>query len=325
MKIRSLRMLRHFLTVSRTGNLHRAASEEALSQSAITKSIQQLESILGVPLFDRTPKGVVLTAYGQIVQKRAKRMAAECSLMEREVLEMHTGQAGRLRIAAGSVWSTVLLPQIVSTLNQRKPTAEFSIVQSTGSQFLELFENNQIDVALGALDSMLQTEKSEKSDSLSLSIDTHTYEPLTTIETQFFAREGHPLHALNRVTAHDIAEYSLAFFRSDIELQMQLGVYFSSHGLHQPAPALLSDSISGVMESLRCSTMVTCLPGPLRQYASSFGVGPLRMNTSPWTFQSGIIMPATTRGYPLLEEFVLLLKQALADSEAFQAGAAHER
>lgn len=101
MRIGSIRMLRHFIAASQTGNIHRAAKTQSLTQSAITKSIKQLEEGLGVPLFDRSSTGVSLTSYGHALYARAKRVEAECELIEKELSEMASGHAGRLTIGAG--------------------------------------------------------------------------------------------------------------------------------------------------------------------------------------------------------------------------------
>lgn len=62
------RLLRHFLAVADHKGMSSAAAELHISQPALTKSIRQLEGILGVELFERLPTGVILTRFGEILR-----------------------------------------------------------------------------------------------------------------------------------------------------------------------------------------------------------------------------------------------------------------
>lgn len=62
-----LRLLRHALALARHGNFARAAGALNLTQPSMSRSIAALESLLGVPLFDRTNKGITPTAFGRIL------------------------------------------------------------------------------------------------------------------------------------------------------------------------------------------------------------------------------------------------------------------
>ena len=148
--LRSLRMLNHFLAASRKGNIHQAAESLALTQSAVSKGIQQLEAELGVPLFERSSRGVRLTRFGEVLYERAAQVETECELIKREMAEMAHGRRGNLRIAAGAVWSSVLLPQALSRLHAKRPSARFTIIRSSGPRFAELFAEGRIDMALGS-------------------------------------------------------------------------------------------------------------------------------------------------------------------------------
>jgi LysR family transcriptional regulator of gallate degradation len=67
----SLRQIRSFLAVNEHASVTGAAKALCRSQTAVTKSIQDLEKSVGVTLFDRTPKGMSLTAYGEVLLPRA--------------------------------------------------------------------------------------------------------------------------------------------------------------------------------------------------------------------------------------------------------------
>ena len=76
----NLRQLKAFRAVCRTGSITRASELIHLSQPALTRQIQDLESFCGCKLFERTRHGIVLTDEGELFQVRAEEML---SLAER--------------------------------------------------------------------------------------------------------------------------------------------------------------------------------------------------------------------------------------------------
>ena len=295
--LRSLRMLTHFLAASRASNLHRAAKMVSVSQSALSKSLQQLETDLGVKLFDRSVRGVTLTKYGEALHERASRVEAECALIEREINEMASGRAGSLSIGAGAAWSSVRLPKILVALQESRPSARFTVLRSSGPQFAEQFANGEIDIGLGSLDAITQNE------------DEYACEPLSMIETHFLAHRNHDLHRQSHVSLEELSNYPWSMFRLDQELHKRIGTLFDSNRLSRPAPVLTADSVTTVLETLRLSKMITCLPTPLLSLAKSFDVEPLPVGISPWTFRSGVVYRKASLGYPLLDEMLNALHQ----------------
>ncbi len=295
--LRSLRMLNHFLAASRTGNIHKAARSLSLTQSALSKSIHQLEAELGVTLFERSSRGVSLTRFGEVLYERAAQVETECNLIEREMAEMAQGRRGNLRIAAGAVWSSVLLPRVLSRLHARRPSAQFTIIRSSGPRFADLFADGRIDIALGSLEAFSSAN------------DTFVCEPLSEFKTLFLAHHDHELHRNPEVTLKDLASCSLSMFRLDPELVRRVGTLFATNGLPRPQPTLLADSVTSVLEMLRSSDTITCLPSPLLSIAEPFGVVPLPIDLSPWTFQSGVMFRRTGLRYPLLADVLSILRE----------------
>ena len=73
----NLRHLHVFLSVSSAGSVARAADALYRVSSAVTRSIGELETSLGTPLFERRPRGMLLNAYGELVLLRARRIEQE--------------------------------------------------------------------------------------------------------------------------------------------------------------------------------------------------------------------------------------------------------
>ena len=93
-----LRLLRYFAAVAAEGNLTRAATRLFVSQPALTKQIQQLESHLGVRLFTRSRAGMTLTAAGQVLADRVPDVLADWDRAWREVKSADAQAARVLRV-----------------------------------------------------------------------------------------------------------------------------------------------------------------------------------------------------------------------------------
>jgi LysR family transcriptional regulator of gallate degradation len=83
-----LQKLRAFAAVSEHGNVHRAGEALHLSQPAVTRAVRHLEEAIGVALFERTTKGMELTAAGRCVQRRAQSALGELHLAGTEILKL---------------------------------------------------------------------------------------------------------------------------------------------------------------------------------------------------------------------------------------------
>ena len=80
--------LEYFLAVARIGNMTAAANSLHVAQASVSRSIARLESELGVPLFERSGRGIFLNDYGKIFYDRAETILRELDDGARELKEM---------------------------------------------------------------------------------------------------------------------------------------------------------------------------------------------------------------------------------------------
>lgn len=95
----SLRLLRALLAVVDEGSITRAAASLGVTQQAVSGQIRQLEAIAGASLLVRTPRGVELTAAGEVVAKRGAAMLAEAEAMLTDIQGAAAERSARLRVA----------------------------------------------------------------------------------------------------------------------------------------------------------------------------------------------------------------------------------
>ena len=129
----SLKQLAVFNAVADTGSVSMAADKLALTQSATSMSLAQLEKMLGRPLFERQGKQMALTHWGTWLRPKAKRLLQDASQIEMGFFEQHL-LSGELRIGASQTPAEHLVPNLISNIDSDFPEMRISLeVRSTDS------------------------------------------------------------------------------------------------------------------------------------------------------------------------------------------------
>ena len=145
------RLLRTFATVARTENLTAAAERLHLVQSTVTAQVQALEKELGLRLFDRLPRGVVLTGAGREVLAQAEAvLEAESRL--RAVATSAGGAGGqvtgRVVLSAGETLVSARLPGVIAALRRSHPAVEVDLRTMGTAAAVAALRSGELDLAL---------------------------------------------------------------------------------------------------------------------------------------------------------------------------------
>ncbi|GHA05174.1 LysR family transcriptional regulator [Novosphingobium arvoryzae] len=111
--VMNLKHLRHAVGLADFGSFTAAADRLAISQPALSRSIQALEHSLGLTLFIREPGRIVLTEAGQDVISQARMVLRQASNLEQAARQLASGEAGRVRIGLGPMFSRLAEPLLV--------------------------------------------------------------------------------------------------------------------------------------------------------------------------------------------------------------------
>src|ERR1051325_1171876 len=122
-----LRQLDVLLAVAECGSMAKAADQLAISQPVVSKTIAELEHILGTKLFDRNRRGVELTLYGRALAERSFVVMNDLrsSIAELEFLSNPT--AGELRIGASDPIAAGMLGDIIDRMTRKHPGLAFEV------------------------------------------------------------------------------------------------------------------------------------------------------------------------------------------------------
>lgn len=143
--------LRAFVAIAEQGTIRAAARSLALSQTAVTKSLRELELDLQVPLLSRSPQGVRLNEAGLELLRRAKLILAEVDDARASIRSLSGQGTPRVHAAVTPAFSLLCLPDALQRFRSRYPDARLSIRDAFLSEMLPMLRDGSIDVAITSL------------------------------------------------------------------------------------------------------------------------------------------------------------------------------
>ena len=147
-----IRQLKAFLAIAEAKTFTAGARRVNVTQAAISMQIRQLEDEVGLQLFTRTPRRVIMTEAGEHLLDRARRIMREHDTALAEIAELGGVEHGRLRIGSASAeFATQQLPLILQGLKARFPNAELSISAGTSLTLVEKIMHGETDIAFVSL------------------------------------------------------------------------------------------------------------------------------------------------------------------------------
>jgi DNA-binding transcriptional LysR family regulator len=139
-----LRQLRGFVAVARTGTVTAAANSLGLAPASVSEQVRRLEAGLGVPLFERTPRGMRLTEPGAALLARAQGLLDHADEVRRAV----TGSRRRVRIGALEMLAAAKLPAVIRRLAERSPDLDVEVHSLSRQPLLEAVSGGRLDAVL---------------------------------------------------------------------------------------------------------------------------------------------------------------------------------
>lgn len=250
-------LLRQFLAVVTEGTLTGAAEKVAVTQPALSKSIRKLERELGVPLFERLPRGIALTAYGKTLLPHAQRIVAECRLADLELQAFGSGHKGLLRIGAGLMFGATFVPAAIAELYGTYPGVAFQLTSAVTEVNFPLLCAGELDLIFGLLPPAATIP------------DYLTSRPLLELTSRVVAGTDHPLVRRRVVRAADLVQWPWVVIQHDRELVNTILATLAADAAtrdddaRRPTIAVEVSSLSSLVRLLRSGTYLSCFAEPL--------------------------------------------------------------
>ncbi len=147
-----IRQLKAFLAIAEAKTFTAGARRVNVTQAAISMQIRQLEDEVGLQLFTRTPRRVILTEAGEYLLERARKILREHDSALAEIAEVAGAELGRLRIGTASgTFAMHQLPWILQRLKEKFPNSDLTVSSGTSQKLVDRMMHGEIDMAFVSL------------------------------------------------------------------------------------------------------------------------------------------------------------------------------
>lgn len=301
-----IRHLRHFAAVVECGNLSRAADKVFISQPALTRSIKNLEDLLGALLLERRPRGVVPTAAGEALYGYARLVLNECTRAREEVRAVQSGARGQISIGIAAMFADHIVDRAVVRTCAGGADVSMSVTQGFLEDLVEALQDGRLDLIFSNLG------QSALPDDL-------TVEPLYEIRAYAYAGPSHPLAGARRLTKEALLGARWAVVDQP-HMRDFLDRYFSADSLPSPPYVVRTNSLNLIRSLLASGEFVGILPEHLVRVRARRGeVRRLDAPDCPVIRKAGLITRSSAPLRPVLQAFVDELRAACRE-----AGGMHE-
>lgn len=232
--------------VAEQGSMAKAARQLALSQPAISKAVAELEHTLGVPLLERSTRGVHLTEFGAILRARGRVVFDELNEALGEIAHHADPSTGEVRVGTTEPMAEIIA-SIVSRLSQRYPRIRYQVTMSDTGSLVRDLRARVFDVAI--------TRWATAPDQGDLDVD-----PLFQAALAVLADRGHPLARKRALRLADLMAEAWCLSPPDTYLGRVVGAAFRTEGLPLPPVTLTTVSIYMRLCLLAEGRFLTMLP-----------------------------------------------------------------
>jgi len=218
-----------------------------LSQPTVTKALQDIESTLGVKLFQRTNRGIEPTPYGEIFARHAKVVLAQLRHAAEELESLRAGYSGKVTVGTLLAAAASILPDAIALLKKERPGVAISVSVGTYDILMPALLAGDLDMVLGRLP--------EEGRSGALIYEEFYAEPVCLV-----TRRGHPLTRKRRLSLRDLTGEPWLLPLPETALRRQVERAFVDAGVPLPRNVIESVSILTNRVLLRKSDSIAVMP-----------------------------------------------------------------
>lgn len=284
-------------------NIHRAAEELHMTQPAASKQIKDLEEMLDVRLFERLPRGMEPTIYGETMIRHARMALTSLALAHDDLVALKAGLSGQVEVGVIMSPAMALLPRAIARIKEQAPLLRIGVHLEPSNVLLDKLQRGTLDFMIGRI--------LEKEDSSGLVYEELTEEPACAV-----VRPGHALLEAKDLRLEDIADRPWILPPPGSILRHRFDMMFRRAGLQPPSNVVDTTALLLITTLLQQTDSLHVMPLEVAQYYASLNVMRVLPIDLPCTMDAfGIIRQQEHLLSPGAE---LLLKQVrLAASEIY--------
>ncbi len=241
-----IRQFRLIDAIARTGQLSLAADFLSITQPAASRTLADLERMVGEPLFERRPKGLVPTPLGEVFIRHTQTLISELDVTIRDVEGFRSGQAGTVRIGTVTGPAVGYVVPALQKLKTEAPLCEVSIDVAPSVELLEKLFQGHYDFVLGRVPPDV--------DPRLLEIRRGRVE-----EIRLMTRTGHPIHRQVPVSFDRLGGLTWVIQRTGMPLRDAIEQAFVNRNLPVPRDTVDTASLLVTISYLKDTDSIAAM------------------------------------------------------------------
>ena len=308
LKTRQLLLL---VALAEEGNIHRAAEVLNMTQPAASKLLKDLEDVLGVSLFDRLPRGMRPTWYGEAMIRHARSALSSLNQAHDEVQALKAGRFGQVAVGAITTPGIMLLPQAIASVKATHPTLRVALHIETSDVLLERMAQGRMD--------MLVARLFANHDKTALKYEALAEEPAVAI-----VRPGHPLLRVDGLSLRDLVNRAWIVPPEGSVLRHRFDLMFREEGLDAPVNLIETTALLFITKMIAESDVICLIAGDVARYYQEHGVVEVLPIDLPCHMDAFGVITRTDRPLsPAAKVMLSEVKRAAAEVYGVQLEASH--
>jgi len=240
-------------------NIHRAADELHMTQPAASKQIKDLEEMLDVKLFERLPRGMEPTIYGETMIRHARMALTSLALAHDDIVTLKSGLTGQVEVGVIMTPAMSLLPRAVARVKEEAPLLRIGVQLENSNVLLDKLQHGMLDFMIGRI--------FDTGDTSGLIYEELTEEPACAV-----VRTGHALLDRKELSLADIADRPWILPPPGSILRYRFDMMFRRAGLVPPTNSVDTTAMLVITALLQQTESLHVMPLEVAQYYASLNV-----------------------------------------------------
>jgi DNA-binding transcriptional LysR family regulator len=254
-----MRHIRLLTVLGECGSLRKAAEIMSQTQPALTKSLHEIEELIGEPLFSRTPKGLQPNTLGEALTRYARLVYADLGGVHKELTALRSGSIGNIHIGGLSALTNSLLPETIAFLKNEHPSLNISVEVETSDLLVKALEQDKLDLVIARI------PENHPSENLNfVAFDAEVIVPV--------ASSGHPEMRNSELTLEALRKYCWVIQPQPAPLRMFFHQLFRDAQTSLPVSTIETSSTLLALSLLKGSAMVSLQPVSLINYYEKMNI-----------------------------------------------------
>lgn len=240
-------------------NIHRAADMLNMTQPAASKQLKDLEDMLEVALFERHPRGMTPTSYGEAMIRHSRMALTSLGKAHEDIVALKAGLSGQVEVGVILAPAIALLPRAIARVKQQAPMLRIGVQMDGSNVLLERLQRGTLDFMVARI--------LEQEDRADLQFEELGDEPVCAV-----ARIGHPMQGIPQLALKDIADAGWILSPQGTILRHRFEMMFRRAGLKPPANVIDTSAPLIITSLLQQTDFLHVMPVEIARYYAQYGM-----------------------------------------------------